>query len=174
MVKRIAALAFLALLALATALPTTATAAGPSGPQAFGAAGWAWIAAPPTGHPAGASGRYVTTSETVEAVLGWSDWDLLNGAWLVVDHNSNVLISPFGYSGRAHGKFTLYASDGQTYEGSYNSEISSTPECAISDSGKWSLNSGSEQAHGTLSACLNFDYSYGTFVGPVTMAGKHN
>lgn len=180
--KRTVTLAFVALLALVAALPLTAAQAG-GRPQRFSASGIAWVASEIQGFPAGASGRYVTTEETVMAALGDSDWDLLQGASLIVSHASNARFEvdyTYGFplityidSGASHGKFTLVASDGvTTYEGSYQTKLSTTPGCTIFDSGTWALNSGSVQAHGTLSVCLNFTGQ--TYAGPAIMEGQHN
>lgn len=190
--SKTAALVFLVMLTMAMALPSAVAA---KGPQQFSAWGIAAIASPPTGFPAGASGRYVTAEETVMAALKDSDWGLLKGAYLVVGHTSNARFQvdySYGFplithvdSGTSHGKFTLVASDGvTTYQGSYETKISTVepsdqnPQgCTIFDSGTWTIASGSVQAHGTLSVCLNFGMSpMGalTYWGPVTLSGQHN
>lgn len=182
--KRPWILAFMLILALAIAIPASVTALAGSKPQEFAAYGYAFIVDPGDMRPAGYSGRFVTTMEVVQTSPLGSDWGLVNGGALTVYHNSNAKLNLAWVggqpilleveNGRAHGKFTLYAADGQLYEGSYNSEISTTEGCTISDVGRWSLNSDQAQARGTLEVCLNFDQNWGTFVGPVTMTGTYN
>lgn len=178
--KRPWILAFLLILALAIAIPSSVTALAGSKPQAFAAYGYAFIVDPGATQPAGVSGRYVTKLEVVQTSPLGSDWGLVNGGALTVYHNSNteLVFDESGKlasveNGRAHGKFTLTTAGG-IYEGSYNSEISTTEDCRISDVGRWSLNSDQAQAHGTLDVCLNFDQNLGTFVGPVLMTGTYN
>lgn len=182
--KRPWILAFLLILALAIAIPASVTAlAGPT-PQEFAAYGYAFIVDPGAMQPAGNSGRFVTTMEVVQTSPLQSGWEIVNDGALTVYHNSNAKLNLAWVgdqpilleveNGRAHGKFVLQAADGQTYDGSYNSEISTTEGCTISDVGRWSLNSGQAQAHGTLDVCLNFNRGLGTFAGPVTMTGTRN
>lgn len=168
----------LLVLASAVAIPATAMA---EKPQEFTAYGGAYVVSGGVVQPAGASGRFVTTMEVVQTSALGSAWDLINGGALTVLHNSNtkLILDESGNlisveNGRAHGKFTLTTATGDTYQGSYNSEISTTSDCTIYDAGHWTLNSGQARGNGTLSVCLNFVPALGTFVGPALMEGQHN
>ncbi|MBI4282754.1 MAG: hypothetical protein HY672_04645 [Chloroflexi bacterium] len=158
------------------AFTTAAVAAAPAPFQAVASIAVTGISAP---IPAGHSGRVRIESESVAGGIIYGPASLAGKA-LSMNQKSNELFSSPDITtavvidGTAEGTFSVIdpITGSTVASGRYHSEISNSPQCQILDEGHWSTTGGSEiKGRGTLSACLNWNASFGTFVGAVTFSG---
>ncbi len=181
--KKLIRLALICAFAVSFSLPGGAAAAAP---KAFNATLQVWAVDPGTVTQVGA--RRLTTGEKINGIVVASpEWSELAGAFLVVDHSSNVLIDPATgniLDGHAHASFALVR-DGSAISGVYRSKISGNfsgmPGTSFTDEGGWTIVKATgvyagTQSHGNWTATLGPAILGGipTFAGLAQFSGTYN
>ncbi len=130
--------------------------------------------------PAGASGRVRILAEQLQGQIVYGPAELY-GAGLFLQQKSNELFSSailplaVALDGTAIGDFQMVGGSGEIAHGTYHLSVSNAPGCQVYDQGHWSTTGGSQlKGRGTVTACLNWDPYFGTFVGTVQFTGSLN
>lgn len=179
MKKRILTLLVAVVLLASVAMPATMLAAQPAPFTAVAQVAVTQLNASDI-VPAGASGRVRILAEGLQGVIVYGPAELA-GAGLLLQQKSNELFSSADFSvavaldGTAIGDFQMIGGTGEIAHGNYHLSVSNAPGCQVYDQGHWSTTGGSQlKGRGTVTACLNWNPYFATFVGTVQFTGSLN